>query len=85
MYGGPRAPPAQLKTIEEALIKPATKYAKAVMPDVIRHPAPAWIPASAGMTKPDTINCRSNNRPQGENEIGIDGRCIDPISLALFS
>jgi hypothetical protein len=31
------------------------------MPDVIRHPAPAWIPASAGMTKPDMFNCRSNN------------------------
>jgi hypothetical protein len=35
------------------LIGPATKYAKVVMP--------AWIPASAGMTKPDMFNCQSNN------------------------
>ena len=32
------------------------------MPDVIRHPAPAWIPAAAGMTKPDMFNCRSNKK-----------------------
>jgi hypothetical protein len=30
------------------------------MPDWIRHPIPAWIPASAGMTKPDMFNCQSN-------------------------
>jgi hypothetical protein len=42
------------------LIKPATKYAKAVMPDLIRHPAPAWIPAFAGMTNFNVFNCRIN-------------------------
>ena len=59
----------QHETARIFVIRPATKYAKAVIPDVIRlprttirgHPAPAWTPASAGMTKPDMFNCRSNN------------------------
>jgi hypothetical protein len=38
------------------IIRPASKYAKAVVPDLIRHPVPAWIPASAGMTKPEMFN-----------------------------
>jgi hypothetical protein len=41
-------------------IKPATDYAKAVMPDVIRHPFPAWIPALAGMTNFGMFDRRSN-------------------------
>jgi hypothetical protein len=31
-------------------ITPAGKYIKNVMPDLIRHPVPYWIPAFAGMT-----------------------------------
>jgi hypothetical protein len=33
------------------VISLATKYAKSVMPDLIRHPVPAFIPAFAGMKK----------------------------------
>jgi hypothetical protein len=29
-----------------AVTKPATKYANAVMPDLIRHPLSTWIPAA---------------------------------------
>jgi len=43
------------------LINPAIKYANLVMPDLIRHPVPAWIPAFAGMTFFGMFNCRSNN------------------------
>ncbi len=32
------------------VINPAIKQAYSVMPDLIRHPVPAWIPAFAGMT-----------------------------------
>jgi hypothetical protein len=32
------------------IINPAIKQANSVMPDLIRHPVPAWIPAFAGMT-----------------------------------
>jgi hypothetical protein len=31
------------------------------MPDLIRHPVFAWIPAFAGMTIGVVFNCRSNN------------------------
>jgi len=34
-----------------AVITPASKHVKAVMPDLIRHPVQFWIPAFAGMTK----------------------------------
>ena len=33
-----------------SVINPAIKQANSVMPDLIRHPVPAWIPAFAGMT-----------------------------------
>jgi hypothetical protein len=32
------------------IINPATKEGNSVMPDLIRHPVPTWIPAFAGMT-----------------------------------
>jgi hypothetical protein len=32
------------------LITPAIKPANSVMPDLIRHPVPDWIPAFTGMT-----------------------------------
>jgi hypothetical protein len=33
-----------------SFINPAVKQAYSVMPDLIRHPVSAWIPAFAGMT-----------------------------------
>ena len=59
--------------LNDDVIRPATKYAKAVMPDLIRHPAPPWIPASAGMTKPDRFNCRSNKSYPSDRINRIDG------------
>ncbi len=38
------------------IIKPAIKDTNCVMPDLIRHPEPAWIPASAGMTNIGLFN-----------------------------
>jgi hypothetical protein len=46
-----------------------------VMPDLIRHPVSAWIPASAGMTNLGVITCRSN----------IDEkRCPDGVRAAFL-
>ena len=35
---------------KKAFINPAIKQTDFVMPGLIRHPVPAWIPAFAGMT-----------------------------------
>jgi len=40
----------------------ATKYSNSVMPDLIRHPVPTWIPAFAGMTILRYLIGRSNNK-----------------------
>jgi hypothetical protein len=49
------------------------KYSTAVMPDVIRHPLPVWIPAFAGMTNFGMFNRRSNiMRLQGLGPLRIE-------------
>jgi hypothetical protein len=48
-----------------AFINPAIKDTLSVMPDLIRHPVSAWIPAFAGMTTLVVFNCRVNNLKRG--------------------
>jgi hypothetical protein len=42
-------------------MEPATEFAGTAVPDVIRHPLSAWIPAFAGMMNFCTVDHRSNN------------------------
>jgi hypothetical protein len=44
-----------------SIINPAIKDTLSVMPDLIRHPVPAWIPAFAGTTTLVVFNRRVNN------------------------
>jgi hypothetical protein len=62
--------------IKEWITKPANKYAQAVMPDSIRHPLPAWIPAFARMTNFEIFTDLSNKDRRATRRIPLTLTCL---------